>query len=166
MPALYSFPSTPTIQQFLQQQAKLPYSYQEVGQSLLPEIKGYDNDHHKIYLGKGPLVWQRAKDALTQWEHFPNSWATTSPKPVTLAKGEVVGIFFHLFGLWWMNAAKIVYTLDSDTQFGFAYGTLPSHVEKGEECFWIEIETDGSIFYHINKVCNVTMPPVQNTTVG
>ena len=31
----------------------------------------------------------------------------------------------------------------------FAYGTLPGHIEKGEECFWIEKDNEGIITYHI-----------------
>ena len=45
-------------------------------------------------------------------------------------------------GLWWTNAARIVYTIDEPlgpvVRFGFAYGTLPDHVESGEERFLIE----------------------------
>lgn len=44
-------------------------------------------------------------------------------------------------GLWWLNACRIVYVVDESgpiTRFGFAYGTLPRHVETGEERFLIE----------------------------
>ena len=49
-------------------------------------------------------------------------------------------------GLWWANAARIVYVVDDRTsspnsvtmRFGFAYGTLPGHVEMGEELFLVE----------------------------
>ena len=44
-------------------------------------------------------------------------------------------------GLWWLNACRIVYVVDESgpiSKFGFAYGTLPGHVESGEERFLIE----------------------------
>ena len=34
--------------------------------------------------------------------------------------------------------------------FGFAYGTLPSHIERGEERFLVECDpVDGSVWYDI-----------------
>ena len=49
-------------------------------------------------------------------------------------------------GLWWVNAARIAYVVDEPVEstedavakFGFAYGTLPGHVETGEELFLVE----------------------------
>jgi uncharacterized protein (UPF0548 family) len=44
--------------------------------------------------------------------------------------------------VWWTNAARVVYTIDEPEEplprFGFAYGTLPDHVESGEERFLVE----------------------------
>ncbi|MEM6697597.1 MAG: DUF1990 family protein, partial [Bacteroidota bacterium] len=36
-----------------------------------------------------------------------------------------------------------------ENRFGFAYGTLTKHVEMGEECFWIERNEAGEIYYCI-----------------
>ena len=38
-------------------------------------------------------------------------------------------------GLWSLNASRVVYVVDEPGpvhRFGFAYGTLPDHVETGE----------------------------------
>ena len=58
-------------------------------------------------------------------------------------------VLFKIFSIWWINSARIVYTIDNENKFGFAYGTLPGHLEKGEECFWIEKDESGSVYYHI-----------------
>lgn len=149
MQAFLSFPKKDKITAFLKEQSSLPFSYPEVNASKTEQVAGYDNDHNKIYLGKGETVWQNAKIALQNWQQFPQSWTTTLPKKTPLKNEETVAVFFRMFGIWWMNAARIVYILDDEKWFGFAYGTLPGHVECGEECFWIEKEADGSIFYHI-----------------
>ena len=60
-------------------------------------------------------------------------------------------------GSWTVNAARIVYVVDTGElakssgvrQFGFAYGTLPGHMESGEERFLIEQLADGSVWYDI-----------------
>jgi uncharacterized protein (UPF0548 family) len=56
-------------------------------------------------------------------------------------------------GVWWLNACRIVYVVNEAgpvTRFGFAYGTLPGHVESGEERFLIEWNrADDSVWYDI-----------------
>ena len=56
--------------------------------------------------------------------------------------------------LWSLNACRIVYTIDEDVgdarRFGFAYGTLPAHVARGEERFLAEWNrADDSVWYSI-----------------
>ena len=61
-------------------------------------------------------------------------------------------LIVHALGFWWWNSARIVYTVDetgSARRFGFAYGTLPGHVERGEERFTIEMNSDGDVWYVI-----------------
>ena len=44
----------------------------------------------------------------------------------------------------------VVYVIDEPRRFGFAYGTLPDHVERGEERFLIEWNAnDNSVWYDI-----------------
>jgi uncharacterized protein (UPF0548 family) len=59
----------------------------------------------------------------------------------------------RVIGLWWLNACRIVYVIDEGgpvQRFGFAYGTLPGHVESGEERFLIEWDQgENSVWYDI-----------------
>ena len=49
-----------------------------------------------------------------------------------------------------MNACRVVYVVDEPGRFGLAYGTLPGHVERGEERFLVERDsTDGSVWYDL-----------------
>jgi len=149
MPAYLSFPKKSTIRAFIKTEAPRPYNYQNVGASNGQQVEGFDNDHNKIFLGKGDVIWENAKAVLKNWQQFPDKWTKVVPNDTPLKENETVAVFFKLFGIWWLNSARIVYTLDDERRFGFAYGTLPAHVERGEECFWIEKEVDGRIFYHI-----------------
>jgi uncharacterized protein (UPF0548 family) len=67
--------------------------------------------------------------------------------------GNVVAVYARLFGLWWLNACRIVYLVNETRtvkQFGFAYGTLPEHAESGEERFTVEWrEQDDTVWYDI-----------------
>jgi uncharacterized protein (UPF0548 family) len=42
-----------------------------------------------------------------------------------------------------------VYVFHEERRFGFAYGTLEDHAEKGEERFSIEWSDDNSVWYDI-----------------
>jgi len=45
-----------------------------------------------------------------------------------------------------------VYVIDETVpvrRFGFAYGTLPAHVEQGEERFSVELHADGAVWYDL-----------------
>ena len=53
-------PSEARIRQFLAQQRGLPYSYPDVGSSLGKPPAGYVLDHHRVRLGEGPQVFERA----------------------------------------------------------------------------------------------------------
>ena len=149
MQVYLSYPENEKIAAFLAAQSALPYSYAQVGDSRKEIVAGFDNDHNKIYLGTGHSIWENAKNAMQNWQQFPPKWTSIYPNTTALEKDQIVVVSFHLFGIWWLNGARIVYGLDDENRFGFAYGTLASHVEQGEECFWIEKEADGSIYYHI-----------------
>lgn len=127
----------------------LPYSYKEVGASAASFPPNFNHDHNKVFLGKGEAIWQNAKTALQNWQQFPSPWTNIYPNTTPFEKDQVVVVAFHLFGLWWFNSARIVYALNEENRFGFAYGTLTKHVEIGEECFWIERNDQGEIYYCI-----------------
>ena len=59
----------------------------------------------------------------------------------------------HL-GVWSLNACRIAYVLEEEgpsrRRYGFALGTLPGHVERGEERFTLEWHrADDSVRYEV-----------------
>ena len=40
---------------------------------------------------------------------------------------------------------RVVYATEEPTRFGFAYGTLPGHPERGEEACAVVIDDDGTV---------------------
>ena len=147
-----SFPSTERIEAFLSDQRQLPESYSEVGQSIDRAPVGYNLDHNRVLLGHGEAAFKHACTALRAWTMFPAPWTRIVPANAPLEKGQVVAMLAHIYGLWWLNACRIVYSLDETTpvrRFGFAYGTLPGHVERGEERFSVEWLADDSVWYDL-----------------
>jgi uncharacterized protein (UPF0548 family) len=146
MPSLWK-PRSETCRRTLASQAPLDFTYKEVGatdipSSPLPIPDSFTLDHTRVELGHGAAVFNSAKSALAGWKQFDLSWLEAWPSTTPLRTGETVLVIARAGGLWWTNAARIVYTIDDDlpsaSRFGFAYGTLAGHVESGEERFLIE----------------------------
>lgn len=151
-------PSDEDIRGFIASQANLPFSYPEVGATRFDPDRpaaprGYKLDHSRIELGRGQAVFQRAVAALQQWRQFDLGWVTLVPRGVKLEKGATVAVKTRAGGLWSLSAARVVYMVEEEGQirrFGFAYGTLPDHVERGEERFLIEWNvSDDTVWYDI-----------------
>jgi uncharacterized protein (UPF0548 family) len=142
------------MRRFLSAQSKLGFSYAEVGATAATPPANYAVDRTRIKLGKGESVYLAARQALAQWKQFGLGWLAAWPPDTPIRAGETVVVVARAVGLWWLNAARIVYVVDesadSITRFGFAYGTLPGHVEAGEERFLIEWDhANDSVRYNI-----------------
>lgn len=166
-------PSPERIRAFLARQAGEPFSYPSVGATRPGPVEpsappGFDLDHNRTFLGDGPGIFEAACEALARWEMFPAAWArieaglepsggpVPNVAPPPLREGTVVAMVARALGVWWLSACRIVYTLDERFEsgpvrrrYGFAYGTLPGHVERGEERFSVELLEDGTAWYDL-----------------
>lgn len=146
-------PSAEVIRRFLKAQAKLDFTYREVGATATELPAGYMIDRTRIRLGQGETVFESAKQALRNWQQFRLDWLEACPADTPLQSGMVVAVLARAMGLWWLNACRVVHVIDevgTAPRFGFAYGALPDHVGSGEERFLIEWDrTDDSIWYEI-----------------
>jgi uncharacterized protein (UPF0548 family) len=131
------------IERYLASQAKLPFSYGEVGatrEGRPPE--GYVVDRYRQRLGEGEEAYRRAVEALRSWGQFDLGWVRAYPPDAPLEVGSTVGVVARHLGLWSVNPARIVHTVEETAgpveRFGFAYGTLPGHAARGEERFLVE----------------------------
>jgi uncharacterized protein (UPF0548 family) len=146
-------PSEEDVRQFISSQQDLPFSYSQVGATQSQPPAGYTVDHSRTRLGDGEEIYRRAVSALQSWKQFNLGWVTIVPPGKVLEAGTTVAVQAQVFGFWTLNAARIVYVIDErqsqNARFGFAYGTLPDHVERGEERFTVEWKKDDSVWYDI-----------------
>jgi uncharacterized protein (UPF0548 family) len=146
-------PSPASIQRFIASQCELPFSYPELGATAGDLPAGYFIDRNRIRLGTGREVYGRAVAGLRSWKQFDLGWVRIAPTERPIEAGAIVAIVTRHFGFWSLNACRVLYLIDDDgpvKKFGFAYGTLSSHVERGEERFTIEWHaSDDSIWYDI-----------------
>lgn len=145
----FSKPHSKRLDHFLDSCRQLSFSYRETGASSGQFPVGFNHDRNTVRLGEGEDVFVKAKTALFQWAMFPPGWTTVYTSGRPLEKNRDVAVLFRLFGLWWVNGARIVYLVDEPQKAGFAYGTLSNHIECGEELFYVEMQADGSVWYGI-----------------
>lgn len=146
-------PSAHDVAAFISRQANQSFSYVEVGATQANAPAGYTVDHNRVQLGHGAEIYQRAVKALQHWRQFDLGWVTIATKDVKIETGAVVAVKAWACGMWTLNACRVVYVVAEDgplTRFGFAYGTLLDHIERGEERFLIEWNrNDDSVWYDI-----------------
>ncbi len=152
---LITEPNEKSIAQFIERQRKEPFSYSEIGVSRggnAPE--GYNIDYNRIEIGAGENDFRQAVKAVQNWKMFDLDWVKLHPNTTPIEVGETVAIVIKHFGFWSLNAARIVYVFeenDADMErYGFAYGTLTEHGERGEERFSVEFhKKDESVWYDL-----------------
>ncbi len=96
-------------------------------------------------VGNVDAAFAAAVDALRTWVPHRGIGARIHPagQPVTL--GATVLVELRLGPLYFVAPDRIVAVIDEPDRFGFTYGTLPGHAERGEETFLIERHTDGAV---------------------
>lgn len=146
-------PSDKQICKFIAIQRRRSFSYPEVGATRDTPPSGYTLDHNRVWLGVGRQTFEQAKAAMRRWEMFNLGWISLCWPTAPLEAGTTVAVLARALGVWSLNACRIVYTIAETGQtdrFGFAYGTLPAHAERGEERFCIEWQRrDDSVWYDI-----------------
>jgi len=140
-----NFPDPGQLDRLIAAQKGKPFSYPKSTERL----KGFDYDDNLVLLGEGDAVFEAGCAALRRWAMFPGGWARLYSDATPIEIGRVVVMYARILGLWWLNVSRIVYTVGETHRFGFAYGTLAHHAERGEELFQIEMDDEGRVWYRI-----------------
>jgi uncharacterized protein (UPF0548 family) len=147
-----SKPHRTSVATFISHQQNQRFSYAEVGSSRQQAPKGYIADHNRIKLGQGAGIFEKAKCAVRQWKMFDMPWIDLCWPDTPIEAGASVAVLVSHLGFWSMNACRIVYVIeehdDPAEKYGFAYGTLPDHGERGEERFTVEFNSDDQTVWY------------------
>ena len=147
-------PAEPRVRAFIETQAECDYSYRPfVGSTRNDECPaGYVVDRTRIRLGSGSNTYHMAKTAMLDWQHYGFDWLDLYRPDAMCAVGQDVAVVARAVGVWSTNVCRVVYVIDEAEpvrRSAFAYGTLPGHVETGEERFQIEWHPDDSVWFEI-----------------
>jgi uncharacterized protein (UPF0548 family) len=109
-------------------------------------IEGFRFDTYSGVVGHGDADWNTAKKGLRSWAAHAGFGASVTPSDAPLVEGETVVLAATVGPLHIVIPCRIVYVLDEENRFGFAYVTLPGHPECGEEAFMLERRGDDVVF--------------------
>src|ERR1044071_946775 len=135
---LWRKPDGPTLARLLATHQTNPFSYAAIGDTRGDAPAGYRVDHNRILIGHGLDQFEVAKAALDEWKMFDLGWVELFPTRPWVHIGTAVAVVVRHLGFVSVNISRIVYVIDEESRYGFAYGTLPCHSEEGEERFLIE----------------------------
>jgi uncharacterized protein (UPF0548 family) len=152
-------PSPSAIRDHLETQRELEFTYGEVGltrgeNATNKTVDGYVKDHNHVLLGHGEKCFANAKEAVRSWQMFNLGWVRIADSSAPIEPGTLSCVVVKSFGVWTTHVCRIIYTIEEFggevQQFGFGYGTLPAHAERGEERFSIQWNrADDSVWYDL-----------------
>lgn len=155
---LFSKPNRPTIEAFIDSARKSNFTYPYIGKTKngfkrSPKQKdtmSFKVDLNTHVIGHGEGDFELAKQGIREWRMFDMPWVQICWPDTPIEEDRTVAILIRHFGFYSLNAARIVYTIDKWDWFGFAYGTLESHGESGEERFSVRLDREtGDVIYDL-----------------
>lgn len=142
-------PSAVSLERLVASQRAAAFTYDAVGSTAATERPaGYRHDRWALDLGPDESTrFDRCVDALHVWAPQRGAGIAITPdRPVE--SGMTFALVIRLPLGFVTAAGRVVYVVDERDCSGFAYGTLPSHPEEGEEAFLVR-RRDGRVWFEV-----------------
>jgi uncharacterized protein (UPF0548 family) len=139
-------PDDGALARLLADQAGRAVTYLEVGDSLGELPAGH---HHLRRVRQAPDVsFEGARASIHAWAGHRHAGVVLHPERPSLEEGVTLAFAVPVrpTPVWATASCRIVRVVDEPDRFGFAYGTLPHHPERGEESFVVHRDGAGVRF--------------------
>lgn len=127
-------------------------SYEPVGGSLdrtktPPDVK----ERRWTTILDGPAAFERGMEAIQTWAvHRGAGLVVATDGPIMVGTNVALGAPLPI---GFVDATcRIVVVVDEPNRYGFAYGTLSVHPERGEEAFVLTRRDDGIVLFDVHAV--------------
>lgn len=137
------------------------FTYKDVGFTKTKNTEppqGFNLDRRRIVLGHGEQVFLKAKECVKNWKMYDVGWMDIHRPLPKIEEGAISVTFLKLCGIWFTAIpCRIIYTINEELpdkhQFGFGFGTIEGHPEKGEERFLVEWnKEDDTVHYEVYAI--------------
>jgi uncharacterized protein (UPF0548 family) len=108
----------------------------------------------RVPLGEGARIWRRAVEVVSGWAIKQAIGFTVAPDDPVVVEGRD---YETRYG--WMRVhepVRVIWVADEPNRRGFGYGTRPGHPITGEECFLVERDPDGSVWFVTRTVSRIS----------
>lgn len=116
---------------------------------------GFRVGDQRVLLGRGDDVWARAIHTVSGWAVKKGVGFAISPDDESVVEGRDYVTRFGMGALRLREPVRVVWVAEGPDRAGFGYGTLPGHPLRGEECFLVERDADGSVWFRTRTVSRV-----------
>jgi uncharacterized protein (UPF0548 family) len=152
-------PRAEALADHLAQAESAAVTYDAIGMSLGRADPGTLPTYERhLEVGRGDEGFARACEQLRRWRQHRAIAASVHPGLPPLEEGATLLVLLPLVVATLVVPCRIVAVVDEPGRFGFAYGTLPGHVERGEESFVVERRPDGSVRFTVRVVAEPATP--------
>jgi len=118
-------------------------TYDHVGSTLAPASRAGRRPYvRQRVLGLGPDDFAAATERLRAWAPQRGIGSTVHPADAHIETGGTIVVELRRGPVAVVVPNRIVAVVDEPRRFGFAYGTLPGHPERGEESFVVELTVE------------------------
>ena len=142
-------PTAADLDAVLARESDLDLTYTEVGATAGKLPAGYAHHRRRGVLGRGDEVFRRARRGIERWVAHRSLGLRLVPAMPPIVAGTTVLVDVPLGPVHGVALTRIVYVVDDEDRFGFAYGTLPTHPEEGEEAFVVTRAPTGEIVFEV-----------------
>ena len=142
-------PTQAELEAVLARESSSEPSYAEVGATDGELPASYRHGRYQAVIGTGTGAFERAKQGLRAWEPHRRAGIVLVPSRPPLAVGTTLVLHIAMGPLHVVAGCRIVSMTDEQDRFGFAYGTLPSHPEQGEEAFVVSRAGTGEVRFDV-----------------
>lgn len=151
-------PTPEQLHRLAEQGREQPLTYAPIGVTATDVTPpGYRRDRWQRTVGQGDVDFARAADAIREWAvHRGAGLVVGADRPPSI--DQVVAMSARLPVGHIDVVCRVVAVVDEPERFGFTYGTLPVHPERGEESFIVERTPDGSVTFTITAVSRPAHP--------
>src|SRR3954470_17593570 len=121
-------------------------TYTELGAALTASMPaGYHHVSSEVTLPRRADAFERGSDGLRQWAAHCGAGMSVEPQTPPVLD-LTVAVAAPLGPVTAVAVCRVVAVIDEPDRYGFAYGTLPGHPERGEEAFVVQRRGDDVVF--------------------
>jgi uncharacterized protein (UPF0548 family) len=151
-PFWFRRPNEEQLEEVLAAQSKRSVTYGSSDLVRAETPRGFRETGGLVTLGHGQRVFDRAIANIKNWSVHERAGLNVTPPRSEVRESSDVILLMKLLVGYVTVSCRVVSITESKDQWGFNYGTLPHHVERGEESFTVARAPDDTVTFAVRAM--------------